>query len=355
MKRNSMEKIKAGIIGATSLTARILLKFLVFHPQVEISLLISETSPGKQIEEIHRELRGIFSKKLVSYNPQEILEKCNFIFICKSHGEFLERTGELLDLSQREDKPIRIIDLSADYRLQNPELYPIWYGFEHKKNMFLKKAVYGLCEIHMEAIKNASLIANPGCYPTCVILGVAPLFKARLIEGEAVVVDAFSGVSGAGMKPNERNMAMATMENILPYKIGIHPHTPEIEQELSFLSSKEVLVSFIPHVVPFKYGILTNIYLKIKKNASDELPMLYEKFYQGKKFVRLLSPGEYPQIKDVVGTNLCEIGLVYDKRTEYLIVMSVIDNLIKGGAGQAVQNMNIMFGLDEGEGLPFSK
>jgi N-acetyl-gamma-glutamyl-phosphate reductase len=347
-----MKKIRVGIVGAASLTASVLLRLLAFHRKADIVLLASETAPGKRVEDVHREMRGVLSKKLVPYDPREIVEKCESVFLCKSHGEFREKTGELIALAQRLKKRVRVIDLSADYRLRDPKLYPAWYGFEQKNIGLLKEAAYGLPEIHTEEIRKATLIANPGCYPTCVILGVAPLLQAKRFDGTALIVDAYSGVSGAGLKPNERNMAMSTMENILPYQVTSHPHAAEMEQELTLLSGKTIRVTFVPHVVSFKYGMLANIYLKLKKANYEELFYLYQKFYQGRSFVRLLPEGEYPQVRDVVGTNLCEIGLVYDRRTETLVVMSVIDNLVKGGSGQAVQNMNLIFGLDEGEGLP---
>jgi N-acetyl-gamma-glutamyl-phosphate reductase len=348
-----VRKIHVGIVGAAGLASSVLLRLLAFHRKVEIALIVSETAPGKQIEDVHRELRGAVSKKLVTYDPREIVEKCEVVFLCKSHGEFWEKTGALIALAQKLKRRVRVIDLSADYRLQDPKLYPLWYGFEQKNIRLLREAAYGLSELYTEKIKKATLIANPGCYSTCVILALAPLFKAKLSDGNTLIADAYSGVSGAGLKPNERNMAMSTMENILPYRVGSHPHVAEIEQELTHLSEKTVRVTFVPHVVSFKYGMLVNMYLKLKKAKYGELFSLYQRFYQGKRFVRLLPVGEYPQVKNVVGTNLCEIGLAYDMRTETLVVISVIDNLMKGGSGQAVQNMNIMFGLDEGEGLPF--
>jgi N-acetyl-gamma-glutamyl-phosphate reductase len=349
-----MQKIRAGIVGAASLLSSVLLRLLALHRHVEIVLLVSETKEGKKVEDVHRELRGVISKKLVPYNPREIAEQCEVVFLCKSHGEFWKKTGELIALARRLKSRIRVIDLSADYRLRDPKLYPVWYGFEQKNVKLLQDAVYGLSEIHTERIKKATFIANPGCYPTCVVLGVAPLFKAKVTERITLIVDAYSGVSGAGLKPNERNMAMSTMENILPYHVASHPHTAEMEQELTLLSGEAIKVLFVPHVASFKYGMLATIYLKLKKKMEyEEVYHLYQKFYQGKTFVRLLPEGEYPQVRDVVGTNVCEIGLVYDRRTETLIVMSVIDNLIKGGSGQAVQNMNLMFGLEEREGLPY--
>jgi len=349
-----MQRIRVGIVGAASLTSSVLLRLLALHQQVEITFLTSETKDGQKVEDVHRELRGVISKRLVPYDPAEMVKRCDLVFLCKSHGEFWERTGKLIGRARRLKSRLKVIDLSADYRLQDPKLYSLWYGFEQKNTDLLKEATYGLTEIHTGRIKKAILIANPGCYPTCVVLGVAPLFKAKIVEGIPLIVDAYSGVSGAGLRPNERNMAMSTMENILPYCVASHPHTAEMEQELTLLSGEKVRVTFVPHVASFKYGMLANIYLKLKKKVKyEEIYRLYREFYKGKIFVRLLPKGEYPQVSDVVGTNLCEIGLVYDQRTETLIVMSVIDNLIKGGSGQAVQNMNVMFGLDEREGLPY--
>jgi N-acetyl-gamma-glutamyl-phosphate reductase len=348
-----MQKVRAGIVGAASLLSSVLLRLLALHRHVEIVLLVSETKTGKKVEDVHRELRGAISKKLVPYNPREIAEQCEVVFLCKSHGEFWKKTGELIALAKRMKSALKVIDLSADYRLHDPKLYPMWYGFEHKNARLLRDAVYGLPEIHARDIKEAELVANPGCYPTCVLLGAAPLFQAKVVDGTTLIVDACCGVSGAGLRPNERNLAMYTMENILPYRVASHPHAAEMEQELTHIARERIQVTFVPHVVSFKYGMLTNIYLRLKKRADyKSVVKMYQKFYQGKDFVRLLPEGEYPQIRNVVGTNLCEIGLVYDQRTRILIVMSVIDNLMKGGSGQAVQNMNLMFGLEEKEGLP---
>lgn len=349
-----MQKIRVGIVGAASLASNVLLRLLAQHRQVEITLLASETKEGQKVDDVHRELKGIISRRLVPYNPEEIVKRCEVVFLCKSHGEFYEKTRALIALAKRLKSKLKVIDLSADYRLQDPSLYSLWYGFEQKNAKLLQDSIYGLTEIHTEKIKKATFIANPGCYPTCVILGVAPLFKAKLVDEKSVIVDAYSGVSGAGLRPNERNMAMSTMENILPYRVASHPHAAEMEQELTLLSGEDVTVTFVPHVASFKYGMLADIYLKLKKKIKQvEIHQLYRKFYKGRIFVRLLPQGEYPQVTDVAGTNLCEIGLVYDQRTETLIVMSAIDNLIKGGSGQAVQNMNLMFGIEEKEALPY--
>ncbi|MBN2467422.1 MAG: N-acetyl-gamma-glutamyl-phosphate reductase [Deltaproteobacteria bacterium] len=347
-----MEKIRVGVVGATSLTARLLLQFLCRHPHVETAVLTSESSLEKPVAGYYTFLRGIFHGKFVEYNQDYLIGETDLVFLCKQHGEFLPYTLRLFEAARKQKPGFKIIDLSADFRLKDPQQYMTWYKFDHSGTAVLAEAVYGLPELHRDEIKDGDLIANPGCYPTTAILGAAPFMHHRLVEPGGVIIDAYSGTSGAGMRPNERNMAITTMENILPYKIGTHQHTPEIEQELSLTAKERVTVMFVPHVAPFRFGMCANIYLKPHDVLESEKGTeLLKAFYQGEPFVRVLDPGEYPEVRNVVGTNWCEIGYVYDPRTSMGVVMSALDNAIKGASGQAVQNMNILYGWDERTGL----
>lgn len=347
-----MKKIRIGVIGATSLTAQVLLRFLAGHPHVAITVLTSETRPGQKADQHYRFLKGKFSGVFTGYNEKELLEQTDVVFLAKQHGEFVSHTISLLNQAKKKNRDFKIIDLSADFRLKNPKDYERWYNFKHPDEALLKKSVYGLPELYRKKIKQAALIANPGCYPTTVILGLAPFLAHHLVDPKSIIVDAYSGISGAGMKPSQRNMAITTMENILPYKIGSHQHTPEMEQELSAAGKTPVTITFVPHVVPFRFGMLSNIYCKPVKALNTEKGVaLLKKFYGDEPFVRVLDPGEYPEIRNVVGTNWCELGYTYDPRTNTGVVLSVIDNAVKGASGQAIQNMNIMFGWDETTGL----
>ena len=347
-----MEKIRVGVIGATSLTAQVLLQLLIRHHHVAIKILTSESRPGERASTYYKFLQGKFSGVFQDYDEQEILEKTDVVFLAKQHGEFLERTLTLFQQAKKKNKNFKIIDLSADFRLKNSRDYEQWYNFKHPGEALLKESVYGLPELYRKNIKKASLIANPGCYPTTVILGVAPFLFHRKVDPSGIIVDAYSGTSGAGVRPNERNMAITTMENILPYKIGNHQHTPEMEQELSAVGKSPVTITFVPHVVPFRFGMLANIYLKpVKPLPAEKGVALLKEFYRNEPFVRVLDPGEYPEIRNVVGTNWCELGYAYDPRTNTSIVLSALDNAVKGASGQAIQNMNILYGWEETTGL----
>lgn len=352
-----MDKIKVGIIGASGITGEKLISLLLKHNSVSIEILASESGIGKQCGEIHKNLNGLINKKFENPELEEIVELCDCVFLCKGHGEFVKNTIELIKLSSLVKKKVKIIDLSSDFRLKNSSDYEKWYKFTHPDASLLKNAVYGLPELYYKEIKVATLVANPGCYPTAIILGLAPLFEKNLVSENKVFINACSGVSGAGTKPNDRNIALQVLENIMPYKVCNHQHIPEIEQELNKLSKKEVSVVFAPSIVPFKDGILATSFVTLdKKVKKEDIHNLYKEFYtsvssKNCKFVRIYKLGEYPEVKNVVGTNFCDIGFEVDDKNSALVIISAIDNLIKGASGQAVQNMNIMFGLDETEGL----
>jgi N-acetyl-gamma-glutamyl-phosphate reductase len=351
-----MKKVRVGIIGIYGLAGGMLLKLLSNHEFVDISLLVSDGFPDKNIEDLHKSLKNLFSYKTSRYDAAEVIEKCDIVFLAKPHGQFLKKTCDLINQAKEKGKKIKFIDLSADFRLKDVDLYPKWYNIKHSDETILQKAVYGLSEINTEKIKNAFFVANPGCYPTCVILGAAPLFTNKFVDsGAGVIIDAHCGVSGAGRTLAEKNMAIEVEENIKPYKVAVHAHTPEIEQELSFLMQENINVLFVPHVSSFKCGMLITTYLKLRKNVPIEsIRDVYNKFYQGKPFIRVYEGEEYPEIQNIQGTNFCDIKVVFDQKTRTCIVISSIDNLIKGASGQAIQNMNLMCGFDEACGLPYS-
>jgi N-acetyl-gamma-glutamyl-phosphate reductase len=247
---------------------------------------------------------------------------------------------------------VKIVDLSADFRIKNVATYEQWYGLQHKSPQFIQEAVYGLCEINREEVKKARLIANPGCYPTCSTLSIYPLAKEGLIDMSTLIVDAKSGTSGAGRGAKVDNLYCEVNENIKAYGVAVHRHTPEIEEQLSYASGEEVLLNFTPHLVPMNRGILITAYATLKKEVTyEEVKAVYDKYYADEKFVRVLDKDVCPQTKWVEGSNYVDINFKIDPRTKRIIMMGAMDNLVKGAAGQAVQNMNLMFGVKESEGL----
>ncbi len=343
--------VKVGILGAASYVAGELIKLLLAHPEVEITYLESETFAGQQIGAAHPGLAGLCSLSCQYYQREEIVEECAVLFICKAHTQSMKYVAELLD------SPLKIIDLSADFRLKNAALYQHWYGQEHSCPEALSQAVYGLPELNAEQIKTAKLIANPGCYPTSVILGVAPLLKAGVVKAGAIFVDSYSGLSGAGKTPKRGfNLFVDAYGNIKPYKAGVHQHLPEMEQELQHFSEDKVQITFIPHIAPLERGMLSSIALTVTQPLTDEeISGIYGEFYSGQPFILPYASLELTQVKSVVGSNFCGIGWFYDERTKLLVVTTVIDNVLKGAAGQAVQCMNLMWGWEQTTGLPWGE
>lgn len=340
--------IKVAIVGAASLSAEILIRLLLDHPQVEIKLLVSETFTGKGIEAAHPHLRGLVGVPFSDFDPQKICADCDVAFLMKPHSTAMEYYPKIKD--------IMVIDISADFRFKNPSVYEKWYNAAHTCQELIKKAVYGLVEINREKIKKATLIANPGCYPTGALLAVAPVVKERLVKTKGIIIDAVSGASGAGKayKPTGKQLFVDVSQNLIPYSPARqHQHIPEIEQEISLLAGGAAsLVSFTPYVGAFKNGILSTIYLDLKKKTTAaEVGKLYSEFYKDSPFIRLYGE-DLPQIADSADTNFCAIGWKIIPEMKKLQVVSSIDNIIKGAGGQAIQNMNVMFGLDETEGLP---
>ncbi|MHB0912821.1 MAG: N-acetyl-gamma-glutamyl-phosphate reductase [Armatimonadota bacterium] len=335
--------IKAGIIGASGYGGGELARILSAHPDVQLIYISSKTYEGRSIGSALPNMRGLSDLTFQAYDP-EAAARCDVIFMAQHNGWAMKEAGALLAAG------VKVIDLSADFRLKDPAAYAEWYKLAHASPSLLPEAVYGLPEINREKIAGARLVANPGCYPTSAILALAPLLSAGLAEN--VVIDSSSGVSGAGRSTFSLDYHFPELnESMRAYKVGTHRHTPEIEQEISGLAGVPMTVSFTPHLVPITRGILTTAYASC---ARAEVHELYREFYKDAPFVVLLDPGEYPATKATVGGNFCHIGIAPDPRTGRVVAISAIDNLVKGAAGQAVQNMNLMCGLDETAGLRFA-
>ncbi|MBQ7717799.1 MAG: N-acetyl-gamma-glutamyl-phosphate reductase [Clostridia bacterium] len=338
--------INAGVLGATGYAGTELVRLLSGHPEVNIKLLVSHSYNGESYADIYKNYKQILNMECEELDVDKVAKACDVVFTALPHGASKSVIPELYA------KGLKIIDLSGDFRYNDAGVYAEWYGEEHSAPELLDKSVYGLCELHREEIKNTSLVGNPGCYTTCSILGLAPLLKYGLVETKNIIIDAKSGVTGAGRSLKLQNHFCECNETMKAYGVATHRHTSEIEQELSLLAGEDIVLSFTPHLVPFNRGILATMYANLKKDTSlDELLEVFRKFYKDEYFVRVCEKGELPEIKNVAGSNFVDIGLAVDKRLGRVIVVSCIDNLVKGAAGQAVQNMNILFSLDEKTGL----
>lgn len=332
------------ICGGSGYTGVELLRLLLAHPDVEIKALTSEKSAGKKISEIFPHLKGISDIVLEPLEKETLKEKAEIFFLALPHGS----SQEVADYFIKKGK--KVIDLSADYRLKDPKVYEEWYKTPHRFIDTLSMAVYGLPELYREKIKTASLIANPGCYPTGALLALYPAVKEGLLDEDSIVIDSKSGISGAGRKADLAYSFCETNESFKAYGVTTHRHTPEMEQILTDISGKPVRINFTPHLLPLDRGILTTVYGRLRKDISkDEMLSLYREIYEKEPFIRITD--SLPDLKHVRGTNFCDIRPVVNKRTGTLVILSAIDNLVKGAAGQAIQNMNIMLGLDETKGL----
>lgn len=334
--------IKAAILGASGYTGAELLRILANHPEVEVVSATSRQYTGTPVTSVYPALAGFYDGLVYSDPAGFAATGADVVFSALPHGASHEVVPDIVKSGAK------VVDLSADFRLNDPEVYKNWYG-EHGAVELIKEAVYGLPELHREAVKGAALVANPGCYPTGAILALGPLFKGKLLDpGRPLVIDSKSGASGAGRKASLDSSFVEVTENFKAYKIGSHRHTPEIEQELGGLSGVPASVTFTPHLLPVSRGILTTAYAWLSKDTSiEELHDLYRTFYQGEPFVRLMPNGSFPDIRQVRCSNFCDVGLHYDEKDKKVIAISAIDNLVKGASGQAVQNMNILFGLEE--------
>jgi N-acetyl-gamma-glutamyl-phosphate reductase len=338
-------KTRVGIIGATGYTGVELLRLLLHHPQVEVSALTSQKYAGIPIDQVFPSLMKHLPLKCEELNVDQISKKTDFVFTAVPHKTAME----VVPLFHRQGK--RIVDLSADFRFRNAAVYEKWYQ-KHTSADLLPESVYGLPELHREEIRNAKIVGNPGCYPTGALIGLIPLVKKGMISVEDIVVDSKSGVSGAGRDVVLESLFCEVNEGVKAYKIFAHRHTPEIDQELSGLAQKEVNVTFVPHLIPMDRGILSTLYVRLaKKMKTEELLHAIEDFYQGEPFIRTYPKGKLPSTKDVRGSNFCGIGLTVSESEDRAVIVTVIDNLVKGASGEAVQNMNIMLGFPETMGL----
>lgn len=336
--------INVGIIGATGYAGAEIVRLLLSHSKVKIKFLASKSYAGQEFTDIYRNMFRIIEEPLVSDDLVAMSKEVDLIFTATPQGYLSSViTEEVLE-------NCKVIDLSADFRLRDVKTYEAWYKIEQKAPNLLKDAVYGLCEIYREDIKKTRLLANPGCYTTCSILALYPLVKEGLIDVDSIVIDAKSGTSGAGRSAKTDNLFCEVNENIKAYGLTSHRHTPEIEQELSAAGNTNITLQFTPHLIPMNRGILATIYAKTRA-SKDDIRLAYEKYYKREYFVRVLPDGKFPETRFVEGSNFTDIGFTVDERTGRVIVVSALDNLIKGAAGQAVQNMNLMFGFPEGEGL----
>ena len=343
--------VKVGIIGATGYAGNELVRLLMGHKDVEIMWYGSRSYIDKKYAEVYQNMFEIVEDTCLDDNMEELASKVDVIFTATPQG-FLAGvlTEEILSR-------VKIIDLSADFRIKDVKTYEKWYKIEHKSPQFIEEAVYGLCEINRDKVKGARLIANPGCYTTCSILTAYPLVKEGLIDPDTLIIDAKSGTSGAGRGAKLPNLFCEVNENMKAYGVTNHRHTPEIEEQLGYAAGKEIMVNFTPHLVPMNRGILATEYAALNRKADGTLPTygevkaIYDKYYKNEKFVRVLEKDICPETKWVEGSNYVDVNFKIDERTGRIVMMGALDNLVKGAAGQAVQNMNLLFDFDEAEGL----
>ena len=338
-------KIRVAVVGGTGYTGFELVTLLLQHPMVELSEITSQSYVGQPISKVFPALQKMCSLVCEEIDLERLVDVADCVFVALPHKTAMEVVAPLVRAGKR------VVDLSADFRFRSPEIYEKWYQ-EHTAKDLLAQAVYGLPELHGHKIRTAHLVGNPGCYPTGVILAAAPLVAAGVVDPDSLIADCKSGVSGAGRAPTLTTHFCEANEAFTAYKVAEHRHTPEIEQELSTLAGRPIKVVFTPHLVPMSRGILTTLYANLSENVSDEeINGLYQEAYERAVFVRVLRQGQLPSTLHVRGTNFCDIGWRVESRTGRIITISAIDNLTRGAAGQAICNMNLMFGFDEDEGL----
>ena len=338
--------IKVGIIGATGYAGSELVRILLGHKDVEIKWYGSRSYIDKKYASIYQNFFQLVDATCMDDNMEALADQVDVIFTATPQGLCASLVNEEI-LSK-----VKIIDLSADFRIKDVKVYEEWYKLEHKSPQFIEEAVYGLCEINREDVKKARLVANPGCYTTCSILTCYPLVKEGIIDPNTIIVDAKSGTSGAGRGAKVDNLFCEVNENMKAYGVATHRHTPEIEEQLGYACGEKITINFTPHLVPMNRGILATAYASLKKDVTyEEVKAIYDKYYADEKFVRVLEKDVCPQTKWVEGSNYVDVNFKIDPRTNRIIMMGAIDNLVKGAAGQSVQNMNLMFGLKESEGL----
>lgn len=337
--------VKVAVVGASGYTGLELIRLLVRHPEVEIVALTSREYQGQPLRAVFPSLAGILDLSFIGPDPKKIAARAEFIFTALPHKAAMEVIPRFIQAGRK------VVDLSADFRFQDQTVYEQWYQ-PHSAPELLAEAVYGLPELHREAIRRARLVGNPGCYPVSVILGLAPLLKAGLIDPESIIADCKSGVSGAGRGVTLGSLYCEVNEGFRAYKVAAHRHNPEIEQELSRVAGFPVQLTFTPHLVPMSRGILGTLYAHWQRPVTDtEIFDLYHEFYLGHPFIRLCPPGSLPNTVFVRGSNYCDLGFCLDRRAGRIIILSAIDNLTRGASGQAVHNLNLMLGFPETQGL----
>jgi N-acetyl-gamma-glutamyl-phosphate reductase len=338
--------IRVAIYGGSGYTGQELLRLLLGHPGVKVVATTSRRYAGVPVADVYPVFSGLTDLVYGNDSPETIAGLAELVFLALPHGVSMAIAPFFVEAGRK------VIDLSADFRIREVASYEAWYG-RHTSASLLAEAVYGLPELYRERIRTARLVANPGCYPTSIILGMAPVLKAGWIDPESIIADSKSGVSGAGREPQIASLFCEVDGGFKAYKVGGHRHTPEIEQELGVLAGRPMTISFTPHLLPVKRGILSTIYAQLAREVTaQEATARFAEYYREEPFVRICRAGQFPSLSSVVGSNFCDIGVTVDKRTRRLIVVSVIDNLIKGASGQAIQNMNLMSGLEERTGLP---
>ena len=344
--------IKVGIIGATGYAGAELVRILMNHKEAEIKWFGSRSYIDQNYADVYQNFFEIVDAKCLDDNMEELASQVDVIFTATPQG-FLAGV-----LNEEILSKVKIVDLSADFRIKDVAIYEKWYKIEHKSPQFIEEAVYGLCEINRDKVTTKTrLVANPGCYTTCSILTAYPLVKEGIIDPDTLIIDAKSGTSGAGRGAKTPNLFCEVNESMKAYGVTTHRHTPEIEEQLGYAAGKEIVVNFTPHLVPMNRGILATEYASLNKKADgtypsyEEIKAVYDKYYAKERFVRVLKRGVCPETKWVEGSNYVDVNFVIDERTHRVVMMGALDNLVKGAAGQAVQNMNLLFGLDEAEGL----
>lgn len=338
--------IKVGIIGSTGYAGNELVRLLLQHKDAEIIWYGSRSYIDERYASVYRNMFQLVDANCLDDNMEALAKQADVIFTATPQGLCASLVTEDI-LSQT-----KIVDLSADFRIKDVSIYEAWYGIQHKSPQFIEEAVYGLCEINREQVKTARLVANPGCYPTCTTLSIYPLLKEGFIDPNTIIVDAKSGTSGAGRGAKVNNLYCEVNENIKAYGVATHRHTPEIEEQLGYAAGTKVTINFTPHLVPMNRGILITAYASLTKQATyEEVKAVYDRYYKTEPFVRVLEKDVPPETRWVEGSNYVDVNFKIDPRTNRIIMMGAMDNLVKGAAGQAVQNMNLMFGLPETKGL----
>ncbi|HAR92108.1 MAG TPA: N-acetyl-gamma-glutamyl-phosphate reductase [Eubacterium sp.] len=338
--------IKVGIIGSTGYAGAEIVKLIQNHPEAGVVWFGSKSFEGEPFAKVYRNMFELVDEKCLGDNIDELSGKVDVIFTATPQGLCSKIINE--DVLSK----TKVIDLSADFRIKDVDIYEKWYGIKHESPEFIDEAVYGLCEINRDKTKNARLVANPGCYTTCSILSIYPLVKEGLLDPKSIIVDAKSGTTGAGRGAKVANLFCEVNENIKAYGVTTHRHTPEIEEQLSYAADEDVVINFTPHLVPMQRGILVTAYANLTKDVTyDEVKAVYDKYYKDEKFIRVLNKDLCPETRFVAHSNYTDINFKIDERTGRIVMMGALDNLVKGAAGQAVQNMNIMFGLPEETGI----